>query len=211
MRFRNRAEAGQALARLLSNYARRTDVAVLALPRGGVPVAAEVARALGAPLDVFLVRKLGVPGHAEFAMGAIAEGGVAVVNNDVIRSLAIPAALVQQVQAREQLELERRVQLYRGRQARPIVRGRIVILIDDGVATGSTIEAAVTALRPLEAARIVVAAPVGARESCERIGRIADEIICADMPEPFNAVGLWYDDFSETSDEEVQALLIASR
>jgi putative phosphoribosyl transferase len=207
MRFRNRADAGRELAGLLTKYAGRSDVIVLGLPRGGVPVAAEVARALGAPLDVFLVRKLGVPGHSEFAMGAIAQGGVSVLNEDVVRSLGIPPALIDQIKARERLELERRDRLYRGARQPPALRNKTVILIDDGLATGSTVEAAIMALRLLGPASIVVAAPVGARESCHRIGRIADEIVCASMPDPFNAVGLWYDDFTETSDEEVNALL----
>jgi putative phosphoribosyl transferase len=185
-------------------------VIVLALPRGGVPVAVEVAKALGAPLDVFLVRKLGVPGHPEFAMGAIAEGGVAVLSDDVIRSLGISQALVEQTKVRERLELDRRDRLYRGSRRPPVVQDRTVILIDDGLATGSTVEAAILALRILKPARIVVAAPVGARESCHRIGRIADEIVCAEMPEPFSAVGVWYEDFSETSDEEVKGLLQSS-
>jgi len=207
MHFRNRADAGRTLAGLLAKYAGRPDVIVLGLPRGGVPVAAEVARALGAPLDVFLVRKLGVPGHSEFAMGAISEGGVSVLNEDVIRSLAIPAVLVDRTRERERVELERRNRLYRGSRPPPMLHARTVILIDDGLATGSTMEAAILALRLLGPARIVAAAPVGARESCDRIGRIADVIVCPAMPDPFNAVGLWYDDFAETSDEEVQNLL----
>ena len=207
MHFRNRADAGRTLAGLLAKYAARPDVIVLGLPRGGVPVAAEVARALGAPLDVCLVRKLGVPGHSEFAMGAISEGGVSVLNEDVIRSLAIPAVLVDRTRERERVELERRNRLYRGSRPPPMLHARTVILIDDGLATGSTMEAAILALRLLGPARIVAAAPVGARESCDRIGRIADVIVCPAMPDPFNAVGLWYDDFAETSDEEVQNLL----
>ena len=207
MHFRNRADAGRTLAGLLAKYAGRPDVIVLGLPRGGVPVAAEVARALGAPLDVCLVRKLGVPGHSEFAMGAISEGGVSVLNEDVIRSLAIPSVLVDRTRERERVELERRNRLYRGSRPPPMLHARTVILIDDGLATGSTMEAAIVALRLLGPARIVAAAPVGARESCDRIGRIADVIVCPAMPDPFNAVGLWYDDFAETSDEEVQNLL----
>ncbi len=207
MRFRDRADAGKQLAQRLSIYAGRPDVLVLALPRGGVPVAAEVARALRAPLDVFLVRKLGVPGHPEFAMGAIAEGGVAVLNDEVIRSLGISTRDVHRVKARELAELHRRERSFRGTRPPPAIAGRTIILIDDGLATGSTVEAAIKALRVLRPARIVVAAPVGARESCARVGRLADEIVCVDMPEPFDAVGLWYADFSETSDDEVKALL----
>lgn len=207
MRFRNRTEAGRHLARRLTSYAGRSDVVVLALPRGGVPVAAEVARALGAPLDVFLVRKLGVPGHAELAMGAIAEGGAAVLNDELVASLQIPPAAIDQVTRRERAELDRRQRLYRGSRQPPSLDQRTVILIDDGLATGSTVEAAILALRARHPARIVVAVPVGARESCERIGRLADEVVCAEMPAWFNAVGQWYDDFSETTDEEVKALL----
>ena len=207
MRFRNRIDAGRQLAQRLSHYTGRTDVVVLALPRGGVPVAAEVAAQLRVPFDVFLVRKLGVPGHHELAMGAIAEGGVAVLSEDLIRSLGIPDAHVEQVKVRERLELDRRDRLYRGARKTPFLRDRAVILIDDGLATGSTMEAAITALRSLSPARIVVATPVGAPDSCARIGRLADELVCVEMPEHFSAVGQWYDDFSETSDDEVRELL----
>jgi putative phosphoribosyl transferase len=207
MPFINRQDAGRRLAARLSHYAGRSDVVVLALPRGGVPVAAEVAARLGAPFDVFLVRKLGVPGQSELAMGAIAEGGVAVLSEDLIGSLGIPRGLVEEVEARERLELERRDRLYRGSRAAPSIRDRAVILIDDGLATGSTMEAAIVALRRFSPARIVVAVPVGALESCERIGRLADEIVCAETPRVFTAVGQWYDDFSETTDDEVKRLL----
>lgn len=210
MRFRDRVDAGRQLAERLTGYAGRADVTVLALPRGGVPVAAEVARALGAPLDVFLVRKLGVPGHPELAMGAIAEGGASVLSDDLIASLGVSRTQIEQVAARERQELERRQRQYRGARPPSVLQDRTVILIDDGLATGSTMEAAILALRSLEPARIVVAAPVGARESCERIGHLADEIVCAYMPPWFNAVGQWYEDFSETSDEDVQRLLAAS-
>lgn len=210
MRFRDRVDAGRQLAERLTGYAGRADVTVLALPRGGVPVAAEVARALGAPLDVFLVRKLGVPGHPELAMGAIAEGGAAVLSDDLIASLGISRTQIEQVAARERQELERRQRQYRESRSPSVLQDRTVILIDDGLATGSTMEAAILALRSLKPARIVVAAPVGARESCERIGHLADEIVCAYMPPWFNAVGQWYEDFSETSDEDVQRLLAAS-
>lgn len=209
MGFRDRVDAGQKLAARLTEYAGRPDVLVLALPRGGVPVGAEVARALGVPLDVFLVRKLGVPGHAELAMGAIAAGGLQVLSEALIRDLGLPPSLVQQVAARERLELDRRDRLFRGSRPPISVRGRTILLIDDGLATGSTMQAAVTALRPQGPARIVVAAPVGARETCERLLRIADDVVCLEMPEPFTAVGLWYERFDQTSDEEVTRLLAA--
>jgi erythromycin esterase-like protein/predicted phosphoribosyltransferase len=207
MRFTNRADAGRQLADRLSLHAHRSDVVVLALPRGGIPVAFEVARRLVAPLDVFLVRKLGVPGHPELAMGAIAEGGIQVLSGRLIADLGIMPALVQQVATRERLELDRRDRLYRGSRRPPVVRDRTVILIDDGLATGATMEAAVMALRQQQPARIIVAAPVGARETCDRLRRIADEVICLATPEPFRAVGLWYDDFAQTTDEEVRTLL----
>jgi predicted phosphoribosyltransferase len=207
MRFENRADAGRFLAERLTFYAGRQDVLVLALPRGGVPVAAEIAAALGAPFDVFLVRKLGVPGQPELAMGDIAEGGTMVLNEELIASIGVPRAMIEQVAARERQELERRQRLYRGARQPPDTRGRVVILVDDGLATGASMEAAVEALRAMQPARIVVAVPVGARESCARIGALADEIVCARMPEFFSAVGQWYSDFSETSDDEVKALL----
>ena len=204
MRFHDRHDAGQQLAGKLTVYAGRSDVVVLGLPRGGVPVAHEVATRLKAPLDVFLVRKLGVPGHPELAMGAIAEGGIEVLSRDLIRDLEIPRALVEQVAVRERIELERRDTLYRGTRRAATVRDRIVILVDDGLATGSTMEAAVLALKQQQPARIVIAVPVGARETCDRLRRLADEVICLSMPEPFNAVGLWYDDFLQTTDDEVK-------
>ena len=207
MRYRDRVDAGRTLASRLAQYAGRPDVIVLGLPRGGMPVAAEVARALGAPLDVFLVRKLGVPGHEELAMGALAEGDTAVVNSEVVAGLGIPRALIDRAVARERDELARRAELYRGTRAHADVTGRTVILVDDGLATGSTMEAAIAALRTMGPARIVVAAPVGARESCQRLAPLADEVICAAQPEPFDAVGLWYDDFTQTSDEEVRRIL----
>lgn len=205
--FTNRADAGRQLAGWLSAYAGRADVVVLALPRGGVPVAAEVAARLGAPLDVFLVRKLGVPGHPELAMGAIAEGGVTVVSSGILAELGIPRTALDQVAARERLELERRDVQYRGGRERPSVRDKVVILIDDGLATGATMEAAVMALREHHPARIVVATPVGAREACERLSQIADEVVCALIPASFVAVGQWYQDFGQTSDDEVKALV----
>jgi putative phosphoribosyl transferase len=207
MRFRDRREAGRFLARKLTAYAGRPDVLVLALPRGGVPVAFEVARALHVPLDVFLVRKLGLPGHEELAMGAIASGGVHVLNDDVVRALHIPGTVIATVAAAEQQELERRERIYRGDRSAPSVHGRTIILIDDGLATGSTMRAAVAALRRQGPARIIVAVPVGAPETCAEFQDEADEAICARTPEPFLAVGLWYDDFSQTTDEEVHDLL----
>jgi predicted phosphoribosyltransferase len=207
MRFRDRVHAGRELAGLLAHYAHRPDVIVLGLPRGGMPVAAEVARALGVPFDVFLVRKLGVPGHEELAFGAIAQGGVQVLNNSLIADLDLPPSAVEHVAARERTELERRDELYRGGRPFPILHDRTVILIDDGLATGATMEAAVIALRRLHPAWVVVAAPVGARETCDRLSGIGDEVVCAATPAPFDAVGLWYEDFSQTTDEEVRALL----
>jgi putative phosphoribosyl transferase len=207
MRFLDRVDAGRQLAEPLIGYAGRSDVVVLALPRGGVPVAYEVARELRVPLDVFLVRKLGVPGHPELAMGAIAEGGVEVLSDDLIHELRIPQKIVQQVAVRERIELDRRDAMYRGGRSFPAIRGRVVILVDDGLATGSTMQAAVTALRRLEPTRIVVAAPVGVRETCERMRRFADEVVCLTTPEPFQAVGLWYEEFTQTTDDEAKRLL----
>jgi len=207
MRFHARIDAGRQLAAALTAYAHRSDVIVLGLPRGGVPVAHEVAARLGAPLDVFLVRKLGVPGHQELAMGAIAEGGIRVLSRDVIEALGVPHAVIEQVAVRERLELERRDVEYRGARRPIAVRDRAVILVDDGLATGSTMEAAIVALRQQRPARIVVAVPVGARETCDRLRRIADEVVCPAMPEPFDAVGLWYEEFTQTSDDEVKRLL----
>ena len=205
--FRDRHDAGQRLAAKLTRYANRPDVIVLGLPRGGVPVAYEVALAVDAPLDVFLVRKLGVPGQEELAMGAIASGGVRVLNEEVVRTLGIPDEVVEAVAAREQRELERRHRLYRGKPPAPRVEGRTVILVDDGLATGSTMRAAVAALRRQRPARIVVAVPVGAPQTCEDFRDEADEAVCARTPEPFHAVGAWYEDFSQTTDEEVRELL----
>jgi putative phosphoribosyl transferase len=207
MVFRDRLEAGRVLAGRLQSYAGRRDVVVLALPRGGVPVAYEVARALGAPLDVFLVRKLGVPGHEELAMGAIATGGVRVLNQEVVRGLGIPDEVLDLVAEEEGRELERREHEYRDDRPPLDVRGRTVILIDDGLATGSTMRAAVAALRRQQPAWVVVAVPVGATETCSDFRGEADEVVCARTPDPFYAVGLWYGDFSQTSDEEVRQLL----
>ena len=211
-RFRDRRDAGRQLAAKLMDYANRPDVVVLALPRGGVPVAFEVAKALNAPLDVFLVRKLGVPGHEELAMGAIATGGVIVRNSEVVDMLRIPERVIQQVAAAEQRELERRERLYRGERPRPDVRGKTVILVDDGLATGATMRAAANALREQHPAHIVVAVPTAAPETCDEFRDEVDDIVCAITPEPFYAVGLWYEDFSQTTDDEVRILLeLASR
>jgi predicted phosphoribosyltransferase len=209
--FANRREAGLALARQLSHLAGRADLVVLALPRGGVPVGFEIARALGAPLDVFVVRKIGLPGYAELAMGAIASGGIRVLNEDVVRWYRPSPEALEAVTRSERLELERRERTYR--QNRPLtpVEGRVAILVDDGLATGSTMRAAVLAVRRLKPARVIVAVPVGARETCAALRDIADEVVCALTPEPLRAVGLWYEDFSQTSDEEVRELLSAHR
>jgi putative phosphoribosyl transferase len=206
-RFRDRADAGRRLATELRRYADRDDVIVLALPRGGVPVAAEVAQALRAPLDVFLVRKLGVPGHEELAMGAIASGGVRVLNNEVVSMLGIPHQAIERAAAAEQAELRRREREYRDDRPPPDVRGKTVILIDDGLATGSTMRAAAEALRRLRPGRIVVAVPTAARETCDQFRDVVDEVVCVITPDPFHAVGLWYEDFEQTSDQEVRDLL----
>lgn len=205
--FEDRTEAGRHLAVRLGQYAGRSDVVVLALPRGGVPVAYEVARALDASLDVFLVRKLGVPGREELAMGAIASGGVRVLNDDVVRSLRIPQSAIEAAAAEQQSELERRERAYRGDRPTPEIAGRTVILVDDGLATGSTMRAAAGALAAQRPARIVVAVPVAAAETCAELEREVDEIVCLRTPDPFYAVGLWYDDFAQTTDDEVRELL----
>jgi len=205
--FKNRTEAGRLLAEKLKPYANRPDTLVLALPRGGVPVAYEVARALNAPLDIFLVRKLGLPGHEELAMGAIATGGVRVLNSEVVQSLHIPDRMIDAVSAAEQEELSRRERAYRGNRPPIDVRGRTVILIDDGLATGSTMRAAVAALKQRQPARIVVAVPIAPPETCDELRDDVDEVVCAVTPEPFYAVGLWYEDFSQTTDQEVRTLL----
>src|SRR3989441_7774201 len=205
--FRDRGEAGRLLATKLRAYAGRPDVLVLALPRGGVPVAFEVAQALGAPLDVFLVRKLGVPGHEEVALGAIASGGVRVLNDDIVRRLGISTPALEAVTAREEAELRRRELAYRGSRPREPVAGRTVILVDDGLATGASMKAAVAALRRERPARIVVAVPVAAAEACDEFRADVDDVICAATPEPFMAVGAWDEDFSQTGDEEVRRLL----
>lgn len=209
--YADRREAGVELADQLSALRGRDDVVVLGLPRGGVPVAYEVAVALGAPLDVFVVRKLGVPGHAELAMGAIASGGVRVMNEEVLGWYSLPEAAIEQVVRAEALELERREREYRSGQPLLNVERRIVVLVDDGLATGSTMKAAVQAVRALSPARIVVAVPVGAADTCHALSATADDVVCARTPEPFSAVGLWYRNFSQTTDEEVRELLEQSR
>jgi putative phosphoribosyl transferase len=205
--FRDRTEAGRRLAEKLARYAGLPDSIVLALPRGGVPVAYQVAMALNAPLDAYLVRKLGVPGHEELAMGAIATGGVRVLVPEVIREAGVPEHVVERVTQQELRELERRERAFRGDRPPPEVQGRTVILVDDGLATGATMRAAVTALKQQRPGRIVVAVPTAAPQTCESLRHEVDEVVCAIMPEPFYAVGLWYDDFAQTTDDEVRALL----
>jgi len=207
MRFRDRTEAGKLLAAKLGRYANRADVVVLALPRGGVPVAFEVARALNAPLDLFLVRKLGVPGQEELAMGAIASGGGRVLNEEVVAYLRISDDLINAVAAEEELELERRERAYRGERPMPLLEGRTVILIDDGVATGSTMRAAVAALRQKSPAQIVVAVPTAADSTASELRAEVDDFVAVIEPEEFFAVGQWYENFSQTTDAEVRDLL----
>ena len=206
-RFADRRQAGVALARHLHRYQGRSDVIVLALPRGGVPVAFEVARALEAPLDVLVVRKIGAPGHPEFAIGAIAGGGISVLDEQFIAVNRIPSRVVDAIVQREQAEVARRERAYRPNRAPIAVRDQLVIVVDDGLATGSTMHAAVLALRRQGPAGIVVAVPVGSWQACQSLREVADEVICPLTPEPFSAVGLWYGDFSETTDEEVRSLL----
>ena len=209
--FTHRKQAGEALAAALGAYADRPDVLVLALPRGGVPVGFQVAEALHAPLDVFIVRKLGVPGQPEYAMGAIASGGVRVLNDELTRQLRIPQGAIEQVARAELRELQRREHLYRADRPAPDVRGRTVLIVDDGLATGSTMLAAVRALRKQQPARIVVAVPLAAHDTCQALRREADEVVCLETPDPFVAVGLWYADFGQTTDREVQELLVRAR
>ncbi len=210
--FRNREEAGKALAAELGRRGLdRAGLLVLALPRGGVPIGYEIARALDAPLDVFVVRKLGLPGQEELAMGAIASGGVRVLNEEVVGSLRVPNEWIERVSRHELQELERRALLYRGDLPPLDVRGKTVVVVDDGLATGSTMRVAVQALRNMGPRRIVVAVPVAAESTCRSIGREADEVVCLRTPEPFEAVGLWYEDFSQTTDREVHDLLARAR
>ncbi len=208
LRFRDRVEAGRHLGEVLARkLGKQNDVIVLALPRGGVPVGAEVARALDAPLDVFIVRKLGVPGHEELAMGAIASGGVRVLNRDVLSYVPLPQKAIDAVAEREQQELQRREREYRGSRPPLDVRNMTVIIVDDGLATGSTMRAAVEALKKMAPRAIIVAVPVAAPQTCEEFRNEGVDIVCLRTPEPFQAVGLWYEDFSQTTDEEVHELL----
>ena len=195
------------LARELMRYAGRSDVVVLALPRGGVPVAFEVAKALGAPLDVFVVRKLGLPGHDELAMGAVASGGVRVLNDEVVRWYRVSESTIDSVAKREQREIERCERAYRNGRPMPDLRKKTVILVDDGLATGSTMRAAVSALRSFQPARVIVAVPTGPADTCHEFQDEADTVVCATTPQPFWAIGAWYEDFSQTTDEEVQSLI----
>ncbi len=206
-RFRDRSEAGRLLGERLREYAGRDDVVVLALPRGGVPVGFEVADALGAPLDVFVVRKLGVPGHEELAFGAVASGGVRVLNASVVDAALMGSDDVERVARRELVEVERREAAYRGGRPPVDVEGKVAILVDDGLATGASMRAAIRAVRQRNPSRIVVAVPTAAASTCDELAREVDEIVCLRTPEPFYAVGLWYDDFSQTSDDEVRELL----
>ncbi len=210
-RFKNRRDAGMQLARHLKEYRERPDVLVLALPRGGVPVGFEVAHALDAPLDVFVVRKLGVPGHEELAMGAVASGGVRVLNEEILAALDIEEETLARVAAEEERELARRERTCRGERSMPEIRDHTIILVDDGLATGSTMKAAATALRSEDPKRIVAAVPVAAAEACDALRAEVDEIICVLTPQPFFAIGLWYEEFVQTTDEEVRRLLAEAR
>lgn len=211
MQFRDRRHAGMLLGEALNIYRGRANAVVLALPRGGVPVGYEVARVLGIMLDVFLVRKLGAPGREELAMGAIASGGIRILNRDVIDSLQIDRTTLERVVARERSELQRREMLYRGDRGPPEVAGRVAILVDDGLATGSTMRAAVAAVRALDPAGVVVAVPTGSAEACRTLSKEADDVVCLSQPEPFHAVGMWYADFRQTEDSEVHELLTEAR
>lgn len=205
--FRNRVQAGKLLAQHLDTYANRPDAIVLALPRGGVPVGFAVAQALHVPLDIIVVRKLGVPWQKELAMGAIAGNGAQIVKSEVVRMLDIPDDIIEDIARRERVELQRRDQLYRSGRPQPQLDGRSVILVDDGLATGATMMAAVLAVRAQHPAHIIVAVPVGAPDTCRMLGAHADEVVCLQKPESFRAVSLWYDEFSQTSDAEVIDLL----
>lgn len=206
-RFRNREQAGRALAERLTSYANRSDIVVLALPRGGLPVGAEVAAALRAPLDVFVVRKLGTPGQPELAMGAIASGGVRVLNEDVLQVLNVTSDAIDHVAAVEQRELERRERLYRAGRPFPSIADQVVILVDDGLATGSTMRAALKAVRQHRPSKVAVAVPAGAAETCEDFRHEADEVVCVIAPRAFNAVGAWYEEFPQISDDEARDIL----
>lgn len=210
MYFRNRADAGQVLARRLQQYKNQPDVLILGLPRGGVPVAYEVARELNAPLDVFIVRKLGVPGHEELGMGAIATGGVRTLHEGIIREIGISPQTIEAVSAREQAELERRERLYRGDRPAPTIKGRTIVIVDDGLATGSTMKAAIQAVRQQDPRQVIVAVPTAPSETCEQLKGSADEVVCALTPEPFFAVGGSYADFTQITDEEVRDLIASA-
>jgi putative phosphoribosyl transferase len=210
-RYRDRHHAGRVLAKALGRYADCGRVLVLALPRGGVPVGYEVARGLSAPLDVLVVRKLGVPGREELAMGALASGGALVFNEDVVYGLGVPAEIVGRVVSTQRMELARREELYRGGQPPVDVSGKTVILVDDGLATGATMRAAIEAVRQLGPARIIVAVPIASASTCAELHAEVDDVVCAATPDPFDSVGLWYEDFSPTTDEEVRELLETAR
>ncbi|MEZ5758361.1 MAG: phosphoribosyltransferase [Emcibacteraceae bacterium] len=207
MHFLNRAHAGKELAKALSAYSQTPDTIILGLPRGGVPIAYEIARALSLPFDILLVRKLGVPGHEELAMGAIAEGNILYINQDIISSLQIPHTAIEGAIVRETQELKRRSQLYRSGRPSPNLKGMTVIIVDDGLATGATMHAAVMALKQTDIKKVVVAVPVGAVDTIRKMEDIADKVICLFTPDPFYGVGNWYNDFSQTTDQEVQELL----
>jgi predicted phosphoribosyltransferase len=208
--FRDRTEAGQVLARGLQQYKNQPDVLILGLPRGGVPVAYEVARELNAPLDVFVVRKLGVPGHEELGMGAIATGGVRILHEGIVREVGISPETIEAVSAREQAELERRERLYRGDRPAPTIKGRTVVIVDDGLATGSTMKAAIKAVRQQDPRQVIVAVPTAPSETCEQLKESADHVVCALTPEPFFAVGGSYADFTQITDEEVRDLIASA-
>ena len=210
MYFRDRTEAGQVLARCLQQYKNQPDVLILGLPRGGVPVAYEVARELNAPLDVFIVRKLGVPGHEELGMGAIATGGVRTLQDGIVRELGISPQTIEAVSAREQAELERRERLYRGDRPAPTIKGRTVVIVDDGLATGSTMKAAIQAVRQQDPRQVIVAVPTAPSETCEQLKESADHVVCALTPEPFFAVGGSYADFTQITDGEVRDLIASA-
>ncbi|GCE06009.1 phosphoribosyltransferase [Dictyobacter aurantiacus] len=211
MRFRDRRDAGKQLATQLAGYRNRPDVVVLGLPRGGVPVAFEVASELHAPLDVMIVRKLGLPGQEELAMGALAQGGIRILNDDVISAVGIPNEVIDAVAAREQQEIERREHLYRGDRPALDVRGRTVVLVDDGIATGATIRAAIAALKRQHPAHLIIAVPVAAATTCDELAAQGDKVICLLKPDMLYAIGLWYENFSQTHDEEVRQLLACAR